>query len=152
MAYTTAEGRRELLDRLTGAVELIGSALAELGEAYELVDEDAGDRLEEALFRPAQAAYGAARRAHSEFAQRYGFAARRSGQPAVTGRPRDARGMIERAADALGEADQAIADLQDSMLPVEVGDPEIRSGLASVRGLLSGLPERADALVRTLGR
>ena len=38
------------------------------------------------------------------------------------------------------------------MLPVEVGDPELRAGLEEVRELLSALPGRARQLVRTLGR
>jgi hypothetical protein len=38
------------------------------------------------------------------------------------------------------------------MLPVEVGDPELRAGLAEVRELLGGLRARARELVRTLGR
>jgi hypothetical protein len=152
MAYTTAEGRQELLDRLANAIELIGSALAELGEAYEHVDDHTADRLEESLFRPVQAAYGAARRTHSEFASRHGMPARTFRQPDASGRPSDVRGMLDRTGDALAEADQEIAELQDSMLPVEVGDREVRAGLASVRELLSRLPDRSDELVRTLGR
>ena len=38
------------------------------------------------------------------------------------------------------------------MLPVEVGDAELRAGLMDVRELLGGLRERARELVRTLGR
>jgi hypothetical protein len=38
------------------------------------------------------------------------------------------------------------------MRPVEVGDAELRSGLAEVRALLGRLPERAHAFTRTLGR
>jgi hypothetical protein len=38
------------------------------------------------------------------------------------------------------------------MLPVEVGDPELRAGLAEVRGLVGDVRSRARALVRTLGR
>jgi hypothetical protein len=152
MAYTTAEGRQELLDRLAGATDLIGSALAALGEAYELLDEGTGDRLEERLFRPAQGAYGAGKRTHAEFAARYGFSAKQFAEQAVGGRPNDVRGMIDRAADDLSEADQTIADLQDSMLPVEVGDREVRADLARIREMLGRLPERADDLIRTLGR
>jgi hypothetical protein len=62
------------------------------------------------------------------------------------------RDLIERAADAAYDADQAIADLQDSMLPVEVGDPELRAGLSRVRETLSTVPPRARDLVRTVGR
>ena len=38
------------------------------------------------------------------------------------------------------------------MLPVEVGDRELRAGIAEVRELLGGLRGRARELVRTLGR
>jgi hypothetical protein len=38
------------------------------------------------------------------------------------------------------------------MLPVEVGDAELRSGLAEVRELLGDLRARSRELVRTLGR
>jgi hypothetical protein len=38
------------------------------------------------------------------------------------------------------------------MLPVEVGDPELRAGLEQVRGLLGEVPGRARRFVRTLGR
>jgi hypothetical protein len=42
--------------------------------------------------------------------------------------------------------------LQDSMLPVEFGDADLRAGLESVRTLLGDLRSRARELVRTLGR
>ena len=38
------------------------------------------------------------------------------------------------------------------MLPVEVGDPELRDGLRSVRELIAPLFGRARAIVRVLGR
>ena len=38
------------------------------------------------------------------------------------------------------------------MLPVEVGDAQVRAGLMEVRELLGGVRERARELVRTLGR
>jgi hypothetical protein len=38
------------------------------------------------------------------------------------------------------------------MRPVEVGDAELRAGLAEVRTLLDAMPERARELVRVLGR
>ena len=37
-------------------------------------------------------------------------------------------------------------------MPVEVGDPELRAGLAEVRELVGDLRGRARELVRTLGR
>ena len=63
------------------------------------------------------------------------------------------RELIERAGDAAYDADQAIAELQDSMLPVEVGDPELRAGLSQVRETLSrgaGAGARARAHRRPL--
>ena len=45
-----------------------------------------------------------------------------------------------------------LAELQDSLLPVEVGDRELRTGLADVRSTLSGVPDRAHELIRVLGR
>src|SRR3954468_13733393 len=76
MAYITAEARQQLLDDLAGAIEAIGQALAALGAAYELLDEQTADRVEEQLFRPVQQAYGRAQRTHSGFAERYGLAVR----------------------------------------------------------------------------
>ena len=49
-------------------------------------------------------------------------------------------------------ANRQIADLQDSMLPIEFGDPELRTGLAEVRTLLDQLPGTAREFLRTLGR
>jgi hypothetical protein len=54
--------------------------------------------------------------------------------------------------DAVEDADVSLASLQDSMLPVEVGDAELRGGLAEVRELLGDLRGRARDFVRTLGR
>ena len=53
---------------------------------------------------------------------------------------------------AIGEADRLLATLQDSMLPVEVGDAELRADLEQMRTLLDGLGSRAREIVRTLGR
>jgi hypothetical protein len=38
------------------------------------------------------------------------------------------------------------------MLPVEVGDPELRAGLADLRGLVGNLAQKAREVVRTIGR
>jgi hypothetical protein len=152
MAYTTVQARQHLLDTLAGATDLIGAAVASLGEAYEQLDEYAAERLEEHLFRPVQMAYGRAQRTHAEFAGRHGLPGR-SFEPQTRGAPSTgAKGFIESAVATVGEADGAIATLQDSMLPIEVGDPELRAGLAQVRELLGHVPARARELVRTLGR
>ena len=152
MAYITNEARQDLLDGMADAIEAIGVALAALGGAYELLDEQTADRLEEELFRPVQVAYGRARRAHTGFAERYGLPTR-SFDPGSAGPPsQGVRGCLERAVEAVGDADDTLAELQDSMLPVEVGDPELRAGLAAVRELIAQLQSRAPEFLRTLGR
>jgi hypothetical protein len=152
MTYTEAEARQELLDDLGRAVDKIAVALACLGAAYERLDEHNSEELEEQLFRPVQLAYARARRTHSSFAERYGLPAQ-SFAPASSGlESQDARALLDHAGEAAREADDAIAALQDSMMPVEVGDPELRAGLSEVRTLLAPLPARAHALVRLVGR
>jgi hypothetical protein len=152
MAYVTAEARQQLLDDLAAAIDAIGSALAALGAAYELLDEHTADRLEAELFRPIQAAYGRARRTHTEFAGRYGLPTR-TFTPGNPGLPsQGVRGFLERAVDAVDEADETLVDIQDSMMPVEVGDPQLRAGLAEVRELVGSLRSHVRELVRTLGR
>ncbi|UGS35762.1 hypothetical protein [Capillimicrobium parvum] len=152
MSYSASGGRRQLLDTLAEATDRIGDALAALGVAYEQLDEHHGDELEAALFRPVQAAYGRAQRTYADFAARYGLPARAfepgSAGPASAG----AWSLIEDAVDAAGDADETIATLQDSLLPIEVGDPEVRAGLSAVRELLGPVPARAREVVRTLGR
>ncbi len=152
MSYTNAEARQRLLDDLAAATDVIGHGLACFGAAYEHLDEQTADALERSLFAPMQAAYGRAQRTHSEFAQRYGLPPR-TFQPQSPGvESQSAIALIERGGDDATEADRVIAELQDSMLPVEVGDPEVRAGLSGVRELLSDVPQRARALVRTVGR
>jgi hypothetical protein len=152
MPYTTADARQQLLDTLAEATEALGSALAALGEAYEQLDERSGDVLEQELFRPVQLAYGRARRTHASFADRHGLPST-TFEPASPGAPsRGARGFVDDGVEAARRADELIATLQDSMLPVEVGDVELRSGLEEVRTLLGDIPGRARELVRTLGR
>jgi hypothetical protein len=153
MTYSTDEGRRELLEATAEATDSIGIALAALGAAYELVDEDAGDRLERELFAPAQAAYGRAKRSHAEFAARHGLEATALAASPTPGAPSaGAHGYLEQALDAAGRADDILSELQDSLLPVEVGDPELRAALAEVRTRLGELALHADAWLRTLGR
>jgi hypothetical protein len=50
------------------------------------------------------------------------------------------------------QADHTIAELQDSMMPVEVGDTELRAGLSDTRSLIAELPARGRRLLRALGR
>ena len=152
MAYTTAEGRQELLDALAEVIEHIGAGLAALGAAYEQLDERNADRLEEELFGPVQVAYGRAKRVHAQFAERSGMASGPFESPAAGLPSTGAKGFIDNAVDAVARADGALSALQDSMLPAEVGDAELRAGLANVRELLGGVRQHARDLERTLGR
>ena len=52
----------------------------------------------------------------------------------------------------MGVADRTLADLQDSMLPIEAGDEELRAGLKAVREPLGEVPLRAREFLRGLGR
>jgi hypothetical protein len=152
MTYTTAQAQQQLLDTIAEATEEIGSALAALGEAYEQLDENNADRLEQELFRPVQMAYGRSQRTYAAFAARHDLAGR-TFAPATPGAPsHGVKGFLDGAMEAIGKADGALATLQDSMLPVEVGDAELRAGLEEVRTLLDHLRGRAREFVRTLGR
>jgi len=153
MSYTTADARRQLLDQVGAAADEVAVALAALGEAYELLDDATADRLEEELFRPAQAASGRLQRTHGDFAARHGLPARALPAPAARGLPsQGVRGFLDGAMAAVARADLTLGTLQDSLLPVEVGDPELRAGLSEVRRLLGDLPPRARGFVRVLGR
>jgi hypothetical protein len=152
MSYVTREARQQLLDEVAAATDEIGKALASLGAAYEELDEHTADVLEEQLFRPVQLAYGRARRTHAAFADRSELPGREFA-PASAGLPsQGVRGFLDAALEAVEEADGLLAELQDSMMPVEVGDPELRAGLADVRERLAVLPDRARELLRRLGR
>ena len=152
MAYDSAQARVELLDEVGDATDDLAEALAALGEAFEALDDYNAERLEEQLFRPVQMAYGRARRTHSEFAGRHGLP-NRSFAPAPPGHPsQGVKGFIDAAVSGVVRADARISQLQDSMRPVEVGDAELRAGLAEVRELVGALRGRARELVRTLGR
>jgi hypothetical protein len=152
MAYATQEARQELLDAIAEATGHIGAALAALGAAYEQLDEQSGDRLEEELFRPVQLAYGRARRTHTGFAERHGLPERTFEPPAAGHASQGVKGFIESAIESAAAADLELSTLQDSMRPVEVGDPELRAGLADVRELLSDLRSRSRRFVSLFGR
>jgi hypothetical protein len=152
MAYSAAEARQDLLDAVGDAIEDLARALAALGAAYELLDQHKADELERALFGPVQVAYGRARRTHGEFAARHNLPGR-TFTPAEPGAPSTGlKGFVEAAATAVTSADATLATLQDSMMPIEVGDAELRAGLAQVRELVADVPQRARALTRTFGR
>jgi hypothetical protein len=152
MAYTTAEARAGMLEEIAQAADQLGLSIACLNQAYELLDENTADRLEADLFRPVQLTYGRLQRTHREFAGRTGgppreFEAQNAGAPS-----QGAKALIERAVSSAATAGQLIADLQDSMAPIEVGDAALRSELADARTRLDVIPSRARELLRTLGR
>ncbi len=152
MSYVASEARQEMLDTLGDAIDAIAAALAALGEAYEQLTSGPADRLEEELFQPLQAAYGRAKRTHAGFAQRQDLPAR-TFTPATPGLPSTGiRGFVDSAVASAAEADAVLVELQDSMRPVEVGDAELRAGLAEVRALLGDVPAKAREFERTLGR
>lgn len=152
MSYTMADGRQQVFDALVQAADEIARALADLGEAYEQLDERAAEQLERQIFRPVQIAYGRAQRTHADFAKRYGLPGHTFSAPSLGAPSTGARGFVDRAVDAAARADGVLATLQDSMLPVDVGDPELRAGITEVRELLGSVRARARDLVRTLGR
>ena len=152
MAYDSGQARVELLDEVASATDDLGVALAALGAAFEVLDDYNAERLEEELFRPIQAAYGRAQRTHNEFAERQGLPTR-TFESASAGLPsQGVKGFLDAAVNATVRADRTLAQLQDSMRPVEVGDAELRAGLSEVRRLIADAPRRANELVRGLGR
>jgi hypothetical protein len=150
--YTTVEGREQVLNAVAVAAEQLGLAVGSLTAAYEELDEAMGDRLERELFRPVQSAYGRAKRTHSEFATRHELSQRSFAAPTTGAPARGVKGLIERAVQEVETADATLAELQDSMLPVEVGDAELRAGLGEVRTLLDHTRAHARELLRTFGR
>jgi hypothetical protein len=152
VTYTAAEGRQRILQALAAAAEEIALALAELSEAYEHLDEHAAERLEQTLFGPVQSAYGRAKRAYKEFAERSALPPHAFATPAQVAPSTAPRALIEQAMQALARADLALAELQDSMLPVEVGDADLRRDLSEVRELAARVRAPARELTRTLGR
>jgi hypothetical protein len=152
MAYSTAEARQQLLDDIAVATDEIGVALAALTDAYEHLDERMADRMEDELFRPVQLAYARARRTHAGFAERHGLPAR-TFEPSARNRPTaTSRELLDTAVEAIAESDHLLTEVQDSMMPVEVGDAELRAGLAQVREIVDPLAGRAREITRVLGR
>jgi hypothetical protein len=152
MAYTSAEARQELLEALVAPIDEIATALAALGAAYELLDDRTADQLEEQLFGPVQGAYGRAQRTHAGFAERSGLATHRFLPATVPAASHGVKGLIDAAVSAAHAADMHLAELQDTMAPVEVGDAELRAGLADVREHLGSVGSRARTLVSRFGR
>ena len=126
MAYVSQEARQELLGVIAEAVVEIGGALAALGAAYEQLDEQSADRLEEQLFRPVQVAYGRAQRTATGFADRHGLPAPATEAPGSAGLPsQGVRGFVENALEGVEEADRILIELQDE-LAATVAEREAR--------------------------
>lgn len=152
MAQSTADARRQILDVLAEAAGRLNAALGLLGAAYELLDERAAEQLEDELFGPVQHAYGRLRRTHTEFAARHGLPAREF-PPAPEAAPgHGLRGLLEDVVIATAEADDQLGTLQDTMLPVEVGDRELRDGISETRSRIAPVPDAARRLLRIFGR
>jgi hypothetical protein len=152
MAYTSEEARTQILSDLAAGIEQLAFAIASLSEAYEVLDEDTADSLEQGMFRPVQLAYGRSKRTYSTFAVRHGLPDRVFEETPPGMHSNDPRAYIERAVEAIEAADHRIAELQDSMLPVDVGDPELRAGLSETRATIADAPARGRQLLRTFGR
>jgi hypothetical protein len=153
VAYSTAEGRQELLDSLAGSIDEIAYALAALGAAYEQLDVMTADTLEDELFGPAQRALGRAKKTYAGFAERAGLEPQAFEPQEETGVPSTGpKGFTGNAANAISSANGMLATLQDSPMLVEVGDAELRKGLAETRELIDGLPAAARKIMLRLGR
>ncbi len=152
MSYTNVEARQQMLDQLAAATDQLARALSSLSAAYEQMDEQQADVLEAGMFRPVQHAYGRAQRTHAGFADRHGMERKTFTAPIPEAPSTGVHGYVEHAVDAVGAAEQELVALQDSLMPIEVGDPELRAGLTEVRQLIAPLPLRARELLRVLGR
>jgi len=152
LAISTREAREQILTDLGGAVDRIAFATAALGEAYEQLSVMGADRLEAELYRPAQRAFGRAKRTHSQFAERSGLAPRDFEPPSPGRSSQGVKVFVEQAVIAAAEADRNIAEIQDSSIALESGDAELRTGLIETREQLAKLPLAAREFLRTLGR
>ncbi len=152
MAVTTEEARTQILEDLAAANDQLALAMACLGEAFELLDVMSAERMEDELYRPVQKAYGRGKRTHAQFAERVGLPGDVFDPPSAGRTSQGARAFIERATEAAAEADRRLADLQDSMLPIEAGDAELRAGLSEIRERLAEIPPASQRFLSTLGR
>jgi hypothetical protein len=149
---TDLEVRQGVLDTIGESIDQLGTALAALGVAYELLDERSQDRLEDELFGPVQKGYGRAKKTYAEFAARYGLAAVTFEQPSSSSGSRDVRRFLDTAIEAVDEAEEILIHLQDSGQTVDYGDAELRAGLASVREVVGNVRASSRLFIRTLGR
>ena len=152
MAYDSGQARVELLDEVGDATDDLGRGAGRSGRGLR-----GARRLQRRA--PGGAALPArpdglrARAAHPQRVRRAATAC-----PTAPSRPRPrapsqgVKGFIDAAVSAVVRADARLAQLQDSMRPVEVGDAELRAGLSEVRRLVADVPRRASEFVRGLGR
>ena len=147
-----AEVREELLDAISQSIDALGAALAALGVAYELLDDNSADRLEDELFGPVQKGYGRAKRTYADFAARYKLDAASFEQPGSSSGSRDLRRFLDMAIESVDEAEEILIHLQDSGQTVEYGDADLRAGLSGVRELISHVRQSSREFIRTLGR
>src|SRR5438128_6014399 len=108
MSYTTVQARQQLLDALGEAADDLALALASLGAAYEQLDDQQADRLEEQLFRPVQRAYGRAKQTHAEFASRHGLSDREFTLPSPGVPSTGVKGFIQSAVDAVERTEREL--------------------------------------------
>src|SRR4029079_14308920 len=91
--------------------------------------------------------YGRAKRTYSGFAERHGLDAREFEPSAAGSAAQSAREAMDAAIEALEDDTHLLVEIQDSMMPVEVGDAPLRAGLAEIRELVGPLPHRTDRLL-----
>ena len=152
MSYSTVEARKDLLAAVGDAIDDLAKALAALGAAYEMLDPHKAEELEVGLFGPVQVAYGRARRTAGAFAERYSLPVRSFSKFTPRAPSGGVKGYLDDTVAAVTSADATIATLQDSMMPVEVGDAQLRAGLAEMREIIADVPQRAGELARMFGR
>ena len=152
MAYTDLEGREKLSAHLAEAIDRAGDALAALGVAYERLDDQTADVLEDRLFGPVQRGYGRAKKTYADFGARHGLQGQEFEEAMVPSPAHGAAELIESVAASVEAADLALSELQDEPAMLEVGDQELRSGVVSAREALADVPRSAREMLRTLGR
>jgi len=152
MAYTSAQARGELLEAIAVAIDELAEALASLEVAYEQLDDAHADELEELLFLRVQRAYGRAKRTYAQFADRHGLPVRDFATPTSRAPSMGVKVLVENAVERVARAEGELVALQDSLMPIEVGDAELRAGLSEVRELIGGVSQKARAFLRTFGR
>src|SRR3954451_11764553 len=108
---TTREAREEIVAELGRSIDRIALATACLGEAYELLDEATGDRLEGALFRPVQRAYARAKRTQGAFAGRADLPVGAPEQPSAGLPSQGVKRFVKRGGEAAADADRVLAEL-----------------------------------------